>query len=75
MTVPPRQAACQAREALKRGLERKLGYSTATLDQAINDAFHDGHIGAVMADEMHRARRNMNDIVEELGNKGCYLQK
>ena len=57
MTYAPRQAACQAREALKRALEKKLKYTTATLELAINDAFNAGHIGPVTANEMHRARR------------------
>lgn len=64
MTRAPRQAACQAREGLKRGLEKKLGYPTATLEQAIDDACYVDIIAPAMAKEMHRARKNMNDIAD-----------
>lgn len=64
MTIPHREAACQARERLHNALDVALRYDTDTLYQAIEDACFYEIISPKLAGRMHKARENMNAIIK-----------
>lgn len=76
MTVPPREAACQARESLHNALDVALRYDTDTLYQAIEDACFYEIISPKLAGRMQKARENMNAIIKaKAGGNGSKTPK
>lgn len=64
----PRQAAAQTRAILHARLDRKLGYTTSNLYQAIQEAYYSYAITEEDYNDLYVARKNMNAIVHAKSN-------